>query len=93
MLLKQFFLEELKRYSNVQMDCSVKLMSIESDGTDYHVICEDREYVAPFVLNATYAAVNNVLSKVKGIKTEQFALKYELCEIILCDVGESLKNV
>ena len=93
MLLKQFFLEELKRYPNVQVDCGVKLMVIESDGTDYHVISEDREYVAPFVLNATYAAVNNVLSKVKGIKTEQFALKYELCEIILCEVGESLKNV
>lgn len=93
MLLKQFFLTELEKYKNVQIEYGVKLLSIESDGVDYHVICEEKEYVAPFVLNATYAAVNSVLNKVKSDKKELFALKYELCEIILCDVGETLKNV
>lgn len=93
MLLKQYFLEELQKYPNVQIAYETKLLSIESDGTDYHVLCEGKEYVAPFVLNATYAAVNNVLSKVKDSSVEKFAIKYELCEIILCEVGKSLKDV
>ena len=92
-ILKAFFVEELQKYANVNIFYGVKLCSIESDGTEYHVLCKDAEYVAPFVLNATYAAVNNVLDKVKGIQPEPFGLKYELCEIILCEVGDSLKNV
>jgi len=93
MLLKQYFLDELSKYPSVQIDYETKLIEIESDGADYHVLCDGKEYVAPFVLNATYAAVNNVLDKVKGLVAEPFALKYELCEIILCEVGESLKDV
>lgn len=93
MLLKDYYIEELKKYSNVDVVYRTELISIESDGADYHVICREGEYMAPFVLNATYAAVNSVLEKVKAADTEKFPLKYELCEIILCDVGESLKNV
>lgn len=47
-------------------------------------------YEAPFVLNATYASVNQILSRVEGVETKPFALKYELCEIILCKVSENL---
>ncbi len=43
------------------------------------------------MLNATYASVNQILRKV--FDNESFAIKYELCEIILCDVDENLKNV
>lgn len=53
----------------------------------------EERYETPFVLNATYASVNQVLQRVEGVKPVPFALKYELCEIILCEVGERLKNV
>lgn len=66
-----------------------------------------------FVLNATYASVNQILRKVVAgddgkknddadahcpsgnplFSKETFAIKYELCEIILCDVDDNLKNV
>ncbi len=49
-------------------------------------------YEAPFVLNATYASVNQILSRVEGVETKPFALKYELCEIILCKVSENLQD-
>ena len=49
-------------------------------------------YRAPFVLNATYASVNQVLEKVKGVTAEPFGLKYELCEIILCKTGDKLRD-
>lgn len=93
MILKDYFLEQLANYPGVKIQYGVKLCSIEPVGQDYLVICEDGAYRAPFVLNATYASVNHVLDKLKIPTVEKFALKYELCEIILCDVGESLKNV
>lgn len=45
---------------------------------------KEEKYESPFVLNASYASVNEVLSLVEGVETVPFALKYELCEIILC---------
>ncbi|MBD5485269.1 MAG: amino acid oxidase, partial [Lachnospiraceae bacterium] len=40
-----------------------------------------------FVFNASYAGINQILA-LAGY--EEFAIKYELCEIILCDVNEKL---
>ncbi|MBQ7934332.1 MAG: FAD-binding oxidoreductase [Lachnospiraceae bacterium] len=93
MILKDYLLEQLAHYPGVQILYDTRLVSIERAGGNYLVICEQGEYQAPFVLNATYASVNHVLDKLKIPEVERFALKYELCEIILCDVGTSLKDV
>ncbi len=93
MILKDYFLEQLKSFDSVKIIYGVKLQSIEPDGENYRVICSDAKYVAPFVLNATYASVNHVLGALKLPEAEKFKLKYELCEIILCEVEDSLKNV
>lgn len=52
---------------------------------------ERAEYETGFLLNATYASVNQILNK-SGID-DLFPIKYELCEIILCNVSDKLKNV
>ena len=44
----------------------------------------------PYLLNATYAGVNDVHAM---LGYEPFRIKYELCEIILCTVNDALKNV
>ena len=92
-ILGDYFVEELKKHPNVRIFYDVRLRSIQAVGTNYHVDCRDGLYQAPFVLNATYAGVNHVLSLVKDLEPEPFAMKYELCEIILCEVQESLKKV
>ena len=45
-------------------------------------------YSTDFLLNASYAAANQILN-IAGY--EKFQIKYELCEIILCDTDEKLK--
>ena len=45
----------------------------------------------PFVLNATYASVNQILHHV--FPEDAFQIKYELCEIILCEPSKRLENV
>ena len=42
------------------------------------------------VLNATYAGTNQILD-MAGF--EKFKIKYELCEIILCDVNDKLRGI
>lgn len=50
-------------------------------------------YSTEFVLNATYASANQVINSVTGAENlPLFKIKYELCEIILCSVGEKLKD-
>ena len=44
---------------------------------------------APFILNATYAGVNDIHAM---LGLPPFKIKYEKCEIILCTVDERLKN-
>ena len=46
---------------------------------------------SPFVLNATYASVNQILHHV--FPEDTFKIKYELCEIILCEPSKRLENV
>lgn len=92
-ILKKYFLDRLKDYSNVRILYNSRIKSIEKDNEQYTIYMEYGEkFSAPFVLNATYAATNQILSKVEGENFELFKIKYELCEIILCEVNEKLKD-
>ncbi|MDR2380362.1 MAG: FAD-binding oxidoreductase, partial [Bifidobacteriaceae bacterium] len=50
----------------------------------------DEVYASPWVLNATYAGTN-AIQRLAGF--EPIGLKYELCEVILVEVSESIKDV
>lgn len=92
MILKDYFLSELAKYPNsVEIKYGVNIKSIDKLQDVYVIHADDgTSYQSGFVLNATYAGTNQILDMV-GF--EKFGIKYELCEIILCDVNERLKNV
>lgn len=55
-------------------------------------------FEAPFVLNATYASTNGILSRVDKSDIEDgdfdpFPIKYEICEIILCRPSPALADI
>lgn len=90
MILKNYFLEQLSSYGNVTIQYGVRITNIEKLQDTYLIYCEDKKkYQTAFLLNATYAATNQILDM---LGHEKFGIKYELCEIILCDVNETLKN-
>lgn len=90
-LLKSKLLNDLKKYTNVKILYNVRIKEISSDSNSYYISLTNGEiYESPFVLNATYASVNQINKK---LGFEQFQIKYELCEIILCDVSERLKHI
>ena len=96
-ILRDYFLQELKKYSQVEICYGRDIQRIVKGSDRYEIVAlhDGREevYQAPFVLNATYASVNQVLNRIEGVDTEPFKIKYELCEIILCQVEDSLKDI
>lgn len=89
-ILRDYFLEELKKYPNVELVYQVRIQAIEKGDRQYTVYTGQGRYEAGFVLNCTYASVNQIL-ELAGYET--FGIKYELCEIILCEAGERLKDL
>lgn len=91
-VLRDYFIDEIAKFPNIEIRYGALIESIEyeedrisislSDGTKAH---------SGFVLNATYASVNDILKRARI--DDLFSIKYELCEIILCEVTSKLKDV
>lgn len=89
-ILKEWFLEQLKSLRQVEINYGVQIKRIEKLQDNYVIYTNNKTgYCSPFVLNATYAGTNQILDK---IAYEKFEIKYELCEIILCDANEKLEQ-
>lgn len=82
---------DLKNLPNVEIRLSSAVTAIQKAGGAYRVTTAKGEVEeAPYLLNATYASVNEITSM---LGFEPFRIKYELCEIILCEVKPALKDV
>ena len=88
-ILKEYFLREIAKLPNVTVLYQHKPDAIRRTGSVWQVHAGDVTAETPYLLNATYAGVNEV-HRMMGF--EPFRIKYELCEIILCTVDEKLKN-
>jgi hypothetical protein len=84
--LGAYFEEELAKIhaDRLTQVYNARILRIEKEQDNYLVRAESKgasvEARAPYVLNATYASVNQILSLAD---MDPFAVKYELCEIIL----------
>lgn len=89
-ILKAFFINELSLLDNVTIHFGADIATITRKTNCYTILLKNgAEYNSDFVLNATYASVNQIL---KYLSLEPFKIKYELCEIIICDINEKLQN-
>lgn len=92
-ILRDWYLEQLEKYSNVKIEFGARIDKIQRKEDLYEVTMADASvYESRFVLNSTYASCNQILQKCVDFPGESFGIKYELCEIILCDVDEKLKD-
>lgn len=90
-ILKQYFMEKISNKKNIEIKWCSRITEIIKTDTEYVLIMEDEtEYRTAFLINATYASTNQI-NKMANVPI--FQIKYELCEIILCQVGKSLKNI
>ena len=90
MILKKYFLEEIGKLPNVEIHFRARIKEIEHTQTHYQVTVADGSVLAAgFLLNATYASENQILTR---LGFEPFRIKYELCEIILCEPSDTFKK-
>lgn len=89
--LKEFYLQELSRMPNVTLRYNCKPIQIEQNGDIWNVKTSNGNTLqSPYLLNATYAGINDIHNL---LKLPSFSIKYEKCEIILCKVSEELRNL
>ncbi len=89
-LLREHYLKELASLPNITVQYNADIQAIEKQNGLFTVHTADGgAHSTPFLLNATYAGVNTILNM---LGYEPFAIKYELCEIILCRVCEEMKG-
>ena len=90
-ILRDYYLKELEKYSNVEIIYNSRIARLEQLEETYQITTESNEkYNTPYLLNATYASMNQILKK---LDLEPVKIKYELCEIILCTVSDKLRDV
>ncbi len=90
MILKEYFLDHLKKLKNVDIRYHAGISRIEQLQDSYSIFLNDGVCVSTnFLLNATYASTNQILDL---LGYEKFKIKYELCEIILCNPNDKLKE-
>ncbi len=90
-ILKQGILKEISRFPSITMLFGQTHTSVRQTGDCFEILLKNGDrHTGGFLLNATYASVNQVLSE---LGYEPFQIKYELCEIILCKVSDNLHNV
>ena len=90
-LLRDYFIAELRKFSNVEIRYGARLTDIVRTSSCFALTLEDgARYETDFLLNATYAATNQIAAM---LGYEPFQIKYELCEIILCQADERLQGV
>lgn len=93
-LLQKYFEEQLKDRSGVTFRYGARIEKIVKNADLFEIYMKDGSFFeAPFVLNASYASVNQVINKLEGTAKDFFDIKYELCEIILCESSDLLSNI
>lgn len=89
-ILKTYFIDFLNASGKATLLFNARLERIQEEGQAYHIEVNNMTCRAPYVLNTTYSSVNQV-NELAGFPTMD--IKYELCEVALCQVPDYLSDV
>ena len=90
-MIRDSVMEELSHMSNVEFAFSTKIIQVNKDNDEWLLTLSDsRKICTKFVLNATYASINQ-LQDLFGF--DMLDIKYEICEMIICDVSDNIKDI
>jgi glycine/D-amino acid oxidase-like deaminating enzyme len=86
-LLRDWFLAQIEKQTDIEIVYDARITAIKG-GTVR--LADGRKLSAPYILNATYAGTNEI-HQLAGLSP--FAIKYELCEVILCEVTAPFHDI
>lgn len=89
-LIKEELLSDLQEFScEIRYNANIK--EIKRTEKTFNIILDNGdEFETKFVLNATYASTNQI-HELLGY--EKLSIKYELCEVIIVNVSDNIKDV
>jgi len=89
--IRDYFLEKISHHRNVSIFYRTFPETILKENGKYILKLNTGDtFKSNFVINATYAGINQIIDK---FGFEKFRIKYEICEIITCKVSAELKNI
>ena len=87
-ILKDLLLNTIKDLPQLTIRYAARIRAIKKETENYTVHLESgASFSAPFLLNATYASINQMI---QHLGETPFQIKYELCEIILVKPNAAL---
>jgi len=90
-LIRDYLLSELKKQPEVSVFYNNRIVNVDIKDDKYSLVLLDGTSVeSQVVVNATYASSNQIIDL---FGFEKFKIKYEICEVILCNVPEWFKKV
>lgn len=90
MLIKEKMLKTLEN-KNCTILFNSHISLIQKKHMKFEISLEEGQiYETSYVLNATYASTNQIQDM---MGYEKLNIKYELCEVILCNVSDNIKDV
>ncbi|MEC4185349.1 FAD-dependent oxidoreductase [Adlercreutzia sp. R21] len=90
-ILRDYLIDRIDSLPHVTIQYAARLSHIEPYGESYRIkLADGCTHTTNFLLNATYASVNQILSLAQ---LDLFNIKYELCEIALCQPNENLRAI
>ncbi|MDD4156729.1 MAG: FAD-dependent oxidoreductase [Candidatus Cloacimonetes bacterium] len=82
-----FFVTEILNCGNVDIKFNSRINLVYKEKDYYNIKLNDEKVYSGFIINTTYASVNQIL-KIFGF--EMFKIKYEIAEICLCNVTKNI---
>lgn len=87
--IRDFLINKIGNSASYYYNTGIK--AVEKRNPSYTVIIDNNTCLsAPLVINASYSGINEVIDK---FGQNFFDLKYELCEMVLCEVPKKFKNL
>lgn len=91
LLLRDWILLQISKYPNAKIHYGSAPTCIRKVGGQWEIKMPDGMLYTDYILNTTYAGVNEILKITEAETFDPFKIKYEKCEIILCKVNNCLK--
>lgn len=89
--IKEYFLERIKKEKNIKILLSTYPVKVKIKNKKYLISTNSKKTIKTGnVINTTYASTNQISQL---FNVEKFKIKYEICEIIICDVASEIKNI
>ncbi len=90
--IRDYFLKKLANHKNVSIFYNTYPVSVKKNNGKFEIVLNNENgiFSSGFVINATYASVNQLIDL---FGFDKFKIKYEICEIITCDVSDNIKEI